>query len=280
MPTSDRRPRGAPDLAPRELRRADEAKSLSAAQTHEAIRRQGEHELERTPAALAWSALAAGAAMGLSLVAHGLLHHYLPDAHWRPLVSSLGYSVGFLVVILGSQQLFTETTVTATLPLLARRDGATARRAARLWAVVLAGNLAGAALFAGVAGGTELFEPGVKDAFAELSHEAMRGGFGTKVLEAIVAGWLIGLVAWTLPAVREKVVVIVILTWLVSAAKLTHVVAGAVEAFYLAVTGGQTWGVALGGYVLPALLGNAIGGALGVAAINHAQVTAGGGREA
>jgi len=56
--------------------------------------------------------------MGASLIAEGLLDSYLPDAPWRPLVSKFGYSIGFLVVILGRHQLFTENTLTPILPLL------------------------------------------------------------------------------------------------------------------------------------------------------------------
>ncbi|HLM68723.1 MAG TPA: formate/nitrite transporter family protein, partial [Longimicrobium sp.] len=112
-PSDGRDERGyAPRLSEDEEKQAEEEQSLDARTTHEIIRRQGEHELTRTNAALAWSGLAAGLAMGFSLVAQGILREYLPDAHWRPLVTSLGYSVGFLIVILGSQQLFTENTLT------------------------------------------------------------------------------------------------------------------------------------------------------------------------
>ncbi len=54
----------------------------------------------------------------------------LPDAKWRPLVDSLGYSLGFLFVILGRQQLFTENTLTAILPLARRPTINCARSAA------------------------------------------------------------------------------------------------------------------------------------------------------
>jgi formate/nitrite transporter FocA (FNT family) len=272
MPANDTRPARAPDLDAHGRRAASEARNLSAAQTHEAIRLQGEHELERPALALMWSGVAAGLAMGLSLVAHALLHHHLPDAQWRPLVASLGYSVGFVVVILASQQLFTEVTVTAVIPFLTRSTGAMLRRAARLWAIVLTSNLAGALLFAWALAGTSVFGADEQRAFAEVSHAAMEGSWNTKLLRGIMAGWLIGLMAWMLPTASGKLGVIILLTWLVSLSNLTHVVAGAVEAFYLAVTGGHTWGAALGGYILPALIGNAIGGVVLVSALNHAQV--------
>lgn len=71
---------GAPDLSAHDERKADEEQSLSADITHEVIRREGEEELKRSTAALAWSGLAAGLAMGFSLVGEGLLKAHLPDA--------------------------------------------------------------------------------------------------------------------------------------------------------------------------------------------------------
>jgi formate/nitrite transporter FocA (FNT family) len=265
-----------PELDEVEEKQAEEEQSLSAKTTYEIIRRQGERELERATGALAWSGLAAGLAMGLSLVAQGALRHGLPDAEWRPLVTSLGYSVGFLIVILGSQQLFTENTLTAVTPLLARRDRRTLGNVARLWTVVLLANLAGAMVFAWVAARTEVFSPELRHAFTELSREATEPAFGLVVLRGIFAGWLIALMVWMLPAAKTAHVwVIVIVTWLVGAAHLSHVVAGAVEAFYLVAAGERGLGQALGGFVLPALLGNVIGGTTLVAGLNHAQAVAG-----
>src|SRR5512135_3357410 len=91
----------------------------SAVIVHETVREEGARELERKPIALAWSALAAGLAMGFSLIAQGLLHFYLRGIPWSPILDNFGYCVGFVIVVLGRQQLFTENTLTAILPLLA-----------------------------------------------------------------------------------------------------------------------------------------------------------------
>src|SRR5579885_2100774 len=79
--------------------------ALPADVVYQAICNEGENELARSSAALAWSGLAAGLSMGFSLVAEGLLTVHLPEAPWRPLITKLGYSVGFLMVVLGRQQL-------------------------------------------------------------------------------------------------------------------------------------------------------------------------------
>src|SRR3954454_9630144 len=124
-----------------EQRDADERTAPSGKVVYKAILKEGEEELERPSAALFWSGLAAGLSMGFSMVAEGLLTAHLPDAPWRPLVAKLGYSVAFLIVVLGRQQLFTENTLSPVLPLLKRKDRATAANVLRLWGVVLAANL-------------------------------------------------------------------------------------------------------------------------------------------
>ena len=50
--------------------------------------------------------------MGFSFLMEALLAHHLPQAAWTPLVSKLGYCIGFIMVVLGRQQLFTENTLT------------------------------------------------------------------------------------------------------------------------------------------------------------------------
>ena len=266
----------APRLSAEDRRNAREEQSLDAKTTLEVIRLEGERELERPSGALFWSGLAAGLAMGFSPMARALLQAHLPDAPWRPLVAALGYSVGFLMVILGSQQLFTENTLRVVVPLLTRRDGRTLANVARVWAVVLAANLLGALAFGWVAARTAVLEEPARHALTELSRRAMEPEFGLTVLRGVFAGWLIALMLWMIPASKSAHLwVIVIVTWVVGAAHLSHVIAGAVEAFYLAALGEQGWGDALGGYVLPSLLGNVIGGTALVAALNHAQAVTG-----
>lgn len=265
-----------PDLEEHEKQKADEEESLNASITYEVIRREGEAELERSPQALAWSGLAAGLSMGFILVAEGLLRSHLPDTSWRPLVAKLGYSVGFLIVILGSQQLYTENTLTPIVPLLTRKSGEMLGRVLRLWAIVLVTNLLGTILFAWVVARTTLFDMEVHRAFLGLASEALRGDFATTLVRAIFAGWLIALLVWMLPGAQtEQVPVIIGMTYLVGLAGLAHIVAGSVEVAYLVARGAATWGDYLGRFVAPTLLGNTLGGVTLVAALNHAQVTGG-----
>src|SRR5689334_24730144 len=83
---------------------------------YEVVRRLGEEEMERPATSLWWSGVAAGLSISFSLLAQAILQAHLPDAPWRPLVVGFGYCVGFLMVVLGRQQLFTESTITVVLP--------------------------------------------------------------------------------------------------------------------------------------------------------------------
>ncbi len=266
----------APDLNEREKQEAEDRTSVKATVVHETIRYDGEEELNRPLAALAWSALAAGLSMGFSLVAMALFRAYLPEARWTPLIARLGYPLGFLIVITGRQQLFTENTLTAIIPLLARRNLSTLLRVARLWAIVLMANLFGAFLFSWVVAATPMFHPEVRHAMLQIATEAADVTFGVAILRGIFAGWLIAMVVWMLAAIDTgRLAVIIIVTYIVGLAGLTHIIAGSVEVMFLVMVGNRTFWSILVGYMLPTLIGNCVGGVSLTAALNHAQSVAG-----
>jgi len=255
---------------------AQERSAPSGKVIYHAILAEGQEELDRPSAGLFWSGLAAGLSMGFSMIAEGLLERYLPEAPWRPLVANLGYSVGFLIVILGRQQLFTENTLTPILPLLQQPSWACLRNVLRLWGIVLFANLLGALALSLVVAHSTVFEAEAKEVFTRMGQLALAPGFGTVLLRGIFAGWLIALMVWLLPYAEEgRIWVIIFLTYVVGVAHFSHVIAGSVEVFTLAAAGKTTWATALGSFTVPALLGNILGGVPLVAVLNHAQVTAG-----
>ena len=259
-----------------EEQEAEERSAPSGKVIYKAIVAEGTEELKRSSAALFWSGLAAGLSMSFSMIGEGLLMHYLPKEPWQPLVASLGYSLGFLVVILGRQQLFTENTLTPVLPLLQNRTWECLRNVGRLWGIVLGANLLGGLLLAFAVAYSSAFEPAVKAEFARIGHTALSHDFGTTLVRGVFAGWMIALMVWLLPFAAEgRIWVIIFITYIVGVAHFSHVIAGSVEVFTLAAMGQTSWGTALGGFVVPALLGNILGGLALVAALNHAQVTAG-----
>lgn len=239
---------------------------------YHAIYREGEHELHRNSVELAFSGVAAGLSMGFSMVAEALLQERLPDAAWRPLVSKLGYSVGFLIVILGRQQLFTKNTLTVLLPVLRQKRISLVAQLGRLWTVVLIANLLGAFAFAWAAARAPLFTDIAQAEFARIGEHSVHAGFSVLVVRGIVAGWLIALMVWLLPfAESAHIWVIIIIAYVIGIAELPHVIAGAVEAFYLVAKGTLSFWASLSGYVLPVLIGNVIGGVALVGVAAHTE---------
>jgi formate/nitrite transporter FocA (FNT family) len=254
---------------------AEERSAPEGKVVYEAIRQEGESELDRPTGALAWSGLAAGLSMGFSMVGKAVLKHHLPEAEWVPLVTNLGYSFGFLIVILGRQQLYTENTLTVILPFLMKKKLSVLANIARLWTVVLLTNLLGALVFAAVMAQTTAVSPGVREAMRHLGEEAIKHDLATTVLRGVFAGWLIALMVWLLPFAEQlRVVVIVLITYLVGISEFPHIVAGAVDVFFVAAEGTRSWGEAIGRFILPTLLGNTLGGVTLVALLGHLQFAA------
>lgn len=240
---------------------------------HELVRQEGEEGLKRSFSALSWSGFAAGLSMGFSFLGLALIRSGLPDEPWRRLIDSAGYSVGFLIVILGRQQLFTETTVTAVLPLLIRRDGKTLMRVLRFWAIVLVANLVGALAFAALLSPKGLFPDPVYQSLVEVGHEAVTGEFVPTLVRSVFAGWLIALMVWILPSARSaRMFVVLFITYFVSLGRLSHTVAGTIDAAFLVFSGNGTWHQFLIGFFVPTLIGNCIGGIALVALLNHAPL--------
>lgn len=259
-----------------EKKQVEERLAIGANVVYETIRREGEDELNRPAAALAWSAFAAGLSMGFSFIAEAVLYTRLPDQPWRPLIASAGYCVGFLIVILGRQQLFTENTLTVVLPLLLRKDLATLLRMLRLWSVVLSANLVGTFLFALCLGKIAIFDPAVQRTLTDISLSHIGASIGVVVVRAIFAGWLIALMVWLLPGAESaRVGIIIIITYLVGICRFNHVIAGSTKMFFLIVTGYLSWKAYAVQFFLPTLLGNVVGGLSLVAALGHAQVVGG-----
>lgn len=256
-----------------EQKQVEERVAIGPHVVYETIRREGEEELQRTVSSLAWSGLAAGLSLGFSFITEGLLMAHLPDQPWRPLISKLGYCIGFLIVVLGRQQLFTENTLTVVLPLLIRKDSATLLRMLRLWAVVLAANLVGTFLFALCLGKIGIFNAHIEQSFSQIGIDHLGAPFGIVIVRAIFAGWLLALMVWLLPgADSARVSIVIIITYLIGISGFNHIIAGSTTMFYLIVTHSSSWRAYVTHFFIPTLLGNVIGGVSLVAALGHAQV--------
>ncbi|MDA7014888.1 formate/nitrite transporter family protein [Pseudomonas cerasi] len=262
-----------PGLSAEEEREIDENQPPRAAVLHETIRMQGDHELERSVAALWWSALAAGLTMGLSLMAMGLLNSRLEGIPGSHVISSLGYSAGFLAVILARQQLFTENTITAVLPVMSKLNLANIWRLLRLWGVVLTGNLVGTLTVAYVMLNLPIFDTSTDKAFLEIGHKVMENDLGQMFSKGIVSGWMIATMVWMIASMENaKIAIIVLITYLMALGDFTHIVVGSAEVSYLVFAGELGWKDFWFAFAGPTLAGNIIGGSFIFALISHAQI--------
>ena len=256
-----------------EARDIEERSNPSTPVVYEVLRREGEAEMDRPLVSLWWSGMAAGMSIGFSLITEGVLQAYLPDRSWRPLVIHLGYAVGFLIVVLGRQQLFTENTLTAVLPLAKDFNLRNLARTGRLWGVVLVANLAGCLVGATFTGLLPTLPSEIQRAMLDVAREGLLPGPWLMLLRAVPAGFLIAGMVWLLPTASEaQFHVITLMTWLISAAGFKHVVAGGFEAFYLMAYGQLGLVPMATGFLLPVLAGNIIGGTGLFALISYGQV--------
>ena len=251
---------------------ATETSRLSAAEIFERVEEGAEQELARPLHNLFISAVSAGLAMGVSGLGVAVLLHVLGGDRVGESVAYLAYPLGFLIVIIGRQQLFTENTLFPVALVLEQRRLLV--RTARLWGVVLAGNVLGTLLFAVLATQTPALSPGVTAELSALGVDAAGKGFTTVFWTGVIGGWLIALVGWLVTASTDtvgQILIIFVVTYVVGVGHFAHSVAGSGEALAALLSGDlpvQSYLTWLAG----AVLGNSVGGVVIVALFNYGQI--------
>jgi formate/nitrite transporter FocA (FNT family) len=260
-------------ITDREVEEVEERSSPATPVIYEVVRRLGEEEMARPVFSLWWSGVAAGLSISFSLLSQAILQTHLPDAPWRPLVADLGYAVGFVMVVLSRQQLFTENTITVVLPVMAEPTLRNLRTLGQMWAVVLAANLAGTLFAAAICIFTPALTPELRDGMLALSHHILEHGWIEMVFKGIGAGFLVAAMVWLLPGAESaQFQVVVLMTYLIAAGGFAHIVAGSVEAFLLILHGDAGVWPIFADFFVPVLIGNVIGGTALFALIAYAQV--------
>lgn len=262
-----------PNVSPREIEEVEERSSPPTPVIYEVVRRLGEEEMARPVVSLWWSGVAAGLSISFSLLSQAILRTHLPDAPWRPLVESLGYAVGFVMVVLSRQQLFTENTITVVLPVMAEPTLRNLRNLVRMWAVVFTANMAGTLFAAAICIFTPVLTPELRDGMLGISQQILHHGWIEMVFKGVAAGFLIAAMVWLLPgAENAQFHVVVVMTYVIAAGGFMHIVAGSVEAFLLALHGDLGLWPMIADFFVPVLIGNVIGGTALFALIAYAQV--------
>lgn len=253
---------------------AAEGARLTAAQIFAVVQATGEDELKRSSAGLALSGVAAGLGMGLTgLGAATILAAVGPQAPAVDLLTALLYPIGFIVVVLGRAQLFTENTLFPVVVVLATKRHLV--NMLRLWAIVFVANVFGALLFAALVMKTPALSSELREALTMLGERTAGGAdFAQIFFSGIIGGWIIALMAWLVSAVRfslGQIAIVYLMTFVVGAAGLAHCIAGSGEAL-AAVLDGRITAAAFGVWLTAATLGNIVGGVLIVSLLNYGQV--------
>ena len=265
--------RGKKGITREEVKTVEEMSTPRTPVIYEVVRRLGDEEMERPPTSLWWSGVAAGLSISFSLLAQAILETHLPDTAWRPLVASFGYCVGFLMVVLGRQQLFTESTITVVLPLLGHLTWHNLWRMTRLWAIVLVANMVGTLFASLFCSFTPVLPPELLHGMLTISRHLTAFGWWDMFFRGITSGFLIAAMVWMLPSAESaKFAVITLMTYLIAVGSFTHIVAGSMEAYLLVIWGEWQWWQMLLQFFIPVLLGNMVGGTALFALISYAQV--------
>jgi len=249
-----------------------ERRRLDASAIFAIVLAEGRHELERPTQSLWWSGFAGGLAISTSLFAEGILHQHLPETAGKPLLVAFGYSVGFILVVIGRLQLFTETTITAALPLFTEPSRRVGLSLLRMWGVVFAANMAGVFFAVAVTVLAGLVPEAQIEAYSAIARPLLDQTFPETLKQAVPAGFLIAALVWMLPNSRGfELFLVIVVTWMVAAGGYSHVVVGGAEMAHLVSIGAADIGVAAR-FIGAALIGNVIGGTVLFALIAYGQV--------
>lgn len=209
--------------------------SLNSVSLYAIVHREGLEELQRPMMSLWWSGVAAGIGISLSILAEGILHHLFVGSRYQFVIENLGYTVGFVLVIVGRLQLFTENTLSVILPLLSKPSLNMGVCIARLWTIVFAANMVGTFLAAFFSYTLQAVPSELVEGMTAISEHYAKLSPSDAFSYGITSGFIIAAIVWMKPSVKHSQIwMIVIFTYLIAIGNFTHVIAGSTELFLLA----------------------------------------------
>jgi formate/nitrite transporter FocA (FNT family) len=243
----------------------------TAVEIFEQVARNARHELRRTNLTLALSGMVGGLTMGLTALGVSVVSAKLGSSPIAETVAFLLYPLGFIAVILGRGQLFTENTLYPIALILAERRHVLST--ARLWAIVLPANIAGTLLFALLAVRTNALDAAVVHALTQLGVEAAAPSMSHIFWSGVIGGWIIAMVAWLVSgshSITGSVAVIWMFTFVVGLGHFAHCIATSGEIISAVLNHALPWSAYLR-WIVPATLGNITGGVVLVTLFEYGQ---------
>ncbi|KAF0676028.1 formate/nitrite transporter family protein [Profundibacterium mesophilum] len=263
----------APKLSEEEEAKVREHRELSPVAIYSVIRAEGVEELDRPSSSLWWSGIAAGLGISTSVLAEGILSATFEGHLYVTAIENLGYTLGFVLVILARLQLFTENTITPILPILHRPSRAKFSALGRLWGIVFVANMAGTFVTAVITIYLDIIQTEHLEAMLEISRHFAEKTPWQSFIQGIPAGFFVAAVVWMLPSSEGfEILTIMLFTYLIAMGDFSHVVAGSTEVWMLVLN--HELGLLAGvfGLLLPALAGNILGGTGLFALLAYGQV--------
>ena len=228
-------------------------------------------ELKRSTGALAISGFAGGIFMGLSGLGVALtlgLFGTSPRTHF---IATMFYPLGFIVVIIGRAQLFTENTLyPVALVLSEKRE---LWNTLRLWCTVLPANVLGALAFSALAVRTSALQPATRHALIQLGLTAVNVSPAAVFWSAVTAGWIIATAAWLVSgshSITGSVMILWMLTYVVGLGSFAHCIATSGEILSTVLSGQMGW-LSYLHWLWLAVTGNVCGGVLMVTLLEYGQ---------
>ncbi len=246
----------------------------TADEIFEQVARNARGEIERSSMSLALSGVVGGMTMGLTPLAMSMAVTKLGDNTLGNMLAYLLYPIGFITVILGRAQLFTENTLYPVALVLSERKHLWSTL--RLWGIVFCTNIIGAAVFATLMAHTNALSPPMLSAMSKFGVVACLRPMPDIFWSGVIGGWMIAMVAWLVSgshSITGSVMLIWLLTFVVGLGGFAHCIATSGE-ILAAVFHGQLVIMQYLRWLLPAVGGNITGGVLLVTLLEYGQVKA------
>ena len=213
--------------------------------------------------------------MGLTALGTAITLAMLGTSTKIQFVSKMFYPLGFIVVILGRAQLFTENTLYPVALVLTEKKHFWATM--RLWFTVLPANVFGALAFAALATLTSAVSPHIIHSLAQLGLDTIHREPAAIFWSGVMGGWIIATAAWLVSgshSITGSVMIIWVLTFVVGLGNFAHCIAGSGEVFAAILLHQASWRN-FPAWFFPAVAGNICGGVGMVTLLEYGQVVVG-----
>lgn len=244
---------------------------LTSRQIFERVLVDADEEISRGSRELFFSSLAAGFSITLTFLLYVTMYDSVGG---ESVHRAILYPLGFIFIILGNYQLFTENTLPPVALTLERISSVPALLA--MWLVVLSGNFLGVILGSATLAYTGVFSPSAVDTAIKIGTMGVETGIVPTFFKGVFAGLIVAGVVWLDFSFKDSIsrlVLIYIAFLAIPLGGLFHVVVSTAEVTFLVFLGELSLIVGLSNFIIPVLFGNIFGGVILVTVVNYFQTS-------